>query len=95
MLMLKRDWPGAFRRTVNGQRLSFLPGEPVDLPEEQKLALAEDIGPALVPCDEQGKPVKFSEDDLKRLRLKAEKARAAARAAAGGQPKAEGRAAKS
>lgn len=63
-VMLKKTWPGNFRRTVRdaeGQPrrvLEFAPGAPVELTEEEAAAVADDIGPALVPVmlDEKQRP---------------------------------------
>jgi hypothetical protein len=61
-VMLKRDWPGTFRRTVaSGKRstvLNFEPGVPVELTGSQLDSLKSDIGVALMPCerDEKGLP---------------------------------------
>lgn len=58
-VMLKRTWPGGFRRTITiGKKgketkktLEFLPGVPVDLSAAEVEALRSDIGVALVPVD--------------------------------------------
>ena len=50
-VMLKRDWPGPFRRGG----LVFEPGMPVDLTPEQAEAVKDALGPALeyIAVDEQ------------------------------------------
>ena len=61
-VMLKRDWPNTFRRTVRTgktpQVLTFKPGEPVELNAKQIEALKADIGVCLMPVerDAKGKP---------------------------------------
>lgn len=53
LLMLHPAWPGSFRRTVRhedqpGVVYVFEPGDPVEVPEADCLALAGDVGKALV-----------------------------------------------
>lgn len=65
-VMLKRNWPGNFRRTIiigkKGKEtkkvLEFSPGLPVDLTAAEVEALRPDIGIALLPVDfdEKGRP---------------------------------------
>jgi hypothetical protein len=65
-VMLKRNWPGNFRRTITiGKKgketkkvLEFSPGLPVDLTAAEVEALRPDIGIALLPVDfdEKGRP---------------------------------------
>jgi hypothetical protein len=58
-VMLKRNWPGNFRRTITiGKKgketkkvLEFSPGVPVDLTAAEVEALRPDIGIALLPVD--------------------------------------------
>lgn len=60
-VMLKRDWPAAFRRTVGTGRslvrMVFEPGVPVEVNQKQFESLKADIGIALLPCerDEKGR----------------------------------------
>lgn len=58
-LMLKRDWPSTFRRTVASgkktQVLTFAPGEPVEVDARQIEALRPDIGVCLVPVERDAK----------------------------------------
>lgn len=58
-VMLKRDWPNSFNRTItigkNKTRLRFEPGEPVELNSKQIEALKPDIGVALMPCERDSK----------------------------------------
>ena len=65
-VMLKRNWPGNFRRTITiGKKgketkkvLEFSPGLPVDLTAAEVEALRPDLGIALLPVDfdEKGRP---------------------------------------
>jgi len=58
-VMLKKDWPGNFRRTITtGKKgketkhvLEFSPGIPVDLSAAEVEAIRPDIGIALLPVD--------------------------------------------
>lgn len=58
-VMLKRSWPGNFRRTVTekvrgkdvSRTLEFSPGVPVDLSPAEVDLLRSDIGLALEPVD--------------------------------------------
>jgi hypothetical protein len=58
-VMLKKNWPANFRRTITtGKKgkevkstLEFSPGVPVDLSAAEVEALRSDIGVALVPVD--------------------------------------------
>jgi hypothetical protein len=58
-VMLKRNWPGNFRRTITiGKKgketkkvLEFSPGLPVDLTAAEVEAIRPDIGIALLPVD--------------------------------------------
>lgn len=93
-VMLRRDWPGVFHRTVfrpKGKqlvavkRLEFSPGVAVELEGEHELkAVAADIGKALLPVvlDEKQRPkvVQLEEDELEETvnRASAEEAGAAA-----------------
>jgi len=64
--MLKRDWPGSFRRTITSKvkgkevrkTLEFSPGVPVDLTPSEVEALRSDIGAALHPTelDDKARP---------------------------------------
>lgn len=67
IVMLKRSWPGNFRRTITvkgrgGKEtkrvLEFSPGVPVDLTAEEVEAMMPDIGTALQPVelDEKARP---------------------------------------
>ena len=55
-VMLRRDWPANFRRTIrddNGLELGvmhFVPGEPVEVEGDQLKGIRKDIGAALVWC---------------------------------------------
>lgn len=57
LVMLKKTWPGGFRRNVRDvggkivRTLEFLPGEPLDVPPEDCTAIAADIGKALSYCE--------------------------------------------
>ncbi len=61
-VMLHKNWPGTFRRTVtvNGKKrqLAFSPGEPVQLKPAEVAELRADIGAALQPVeiDSKGRP---------------------------------------
>lgn len=67
-IMLRRNWPGPFQRTVraaNGEvieRLTFNPGEPVELTDQQAQACAKDIGHALVLVDLDRDKLRARED---------------------------------
>lgn len=67
-VMLRRDWPNTFRRTiVSGKkttRLAFVSGQPVELNAAQIEALKADIGVALIPCerDKKGKCRMITDD---------------------------------
>lgn len=50
LVVLKKSWPGPFRRTVLGEQLAFTPGDPVPVDAETAKALAPDIGKALDFC---------------------------------------------
>ena len=73
-VMLKRNWPGGFRRTITlGKKgkeikktLDFLPGVPVDLSAAEVEALRSDIGVALVPVDfdEKARPRVITDEVL-------------------------------
>ena len=60
LVMLRRDWPANFRRTVTISKKSmsyeFVPGVPVELDGRTIEAMKRDIGKALLPCevDERG-----------------------------------------
>ena len=60
LVMLRRDWPANFRRTVTIGKKSmsyeFVPGIPVELDGRTIEAMKRDIGKALLPCevDERG-----------------------------------------
>lgn len=59
-VMLKRDWPGQFRRTVRiGKKtpevLVFTPGEAVELDAKQLDAVKADIGVCLMPVERDAK----------------------------------------
>jgi hypothetical protein len=56
-VMCKRSWGSTFNRTINGNRKSFPPGEPVELANKEIESIADDLGKALVPVeqDERGK----------------------------------------
>lgn len=65
-VMLRRDWPGPFQRTIKPDpankstwtTLYFQPGAPVDLDAATIDLLKDDIGKALLPVafDEKGRP---------------------------------------
>lgn len=71
-VMLKRNWPGNFRRTITiGKKgketkkvLEFSPGVPVELTAQEVDALRSDIGPALQPIefDEKARPRVISDE---------------------------------
>ena len=58
-VMLKRDWPSTFRRTVRNVKkpnmLEFNPGEPVELNAKELEAVKADIGVCLMPCERDAK----------------------------------------
>lgn len=67
-VMLPRDWPNKFRRTIEikgkSRVMEFLPGVPVDLKTAEVEALRNDIGPILLPImrDARNKPRVIRED---------------------------------
>lgn len=71
-VMLKKNWPGDFRRTVTGGKkgkeyrktLVFKPGEPVDLSAADLEGVRADIGIALLPVgfDEKARPRPITDD---------------------------------
>lgn len=71
-VMLKRTWPGNFRRTITiGKKgketkrvLEFSPGVPVELTPSEVDALRSDIGVALQPVefDEKARPRVISDE---------------------------------
>lgn len=71
-VMLKKNWPGMFRRTITtGKKgkevrrtLEFAPGVPVDLTLSEIDALRGDIGTALTPVefDEKARPRVITDD---------------------------------
>lgn len=67
-VMLKRDWPGNFRRSVrdpNGEivhQYEFAPGLPVEIEPGHEKSLAGDIGKALIEVNAIGKSIKGRED---------------------------------
>lgn len=71
-VMLKKNWPGNFRRTITtGKKgketkrvLEFTPGEPVELTPAEVDALRSDIGVALQPVefDEKARPRVITDD---------------------------------
>ena len=73
-VMLKRNWPGNFRRTIttgkkgkeNKRVLEFMPGVPVDLSAAEVEALRSDIGVVLVPVDfdEKNRPRVITDEVL-------------------------------
>ena len=69
LVMLKRDWPGKFRRTIGEgkktQVLEFLPGVAVDLTAKQIDGIKGDLGRALMPATRDGrKKVRVITDDV-------------------------------
>jgi len=66
-----------FRRTVNGEQHTFHKGQPVDITNEDTLfGLLDEIGAALVLCDENGKP-DLVETDKVLMQITEEKLQAA------------------
>ena len=71
-VMLKKDWPGNFRRTITiGKKgkevkkvLEFTPGVPVELTPAEIEAVRPDIGVALQPIefDEKARPRVISDE---------------------------------
>ena len=71
-VMLKKNWPANFRRTIaNGKKgketkrvLEFTPGVPVELTAAEVDALRSDIGVALQPVefDEKARPRVITDD---------------------------------
>jgi hypothetical protein len=64
-LMLKKNWPGTFQRTIRGQDgvalrvVEFSPGVPVEITDQTEIdVLSKDVGPALleVKVDKKGLP---------------------------------------
>lgn len=58
LLMLRKNWQGkSFHRRAGGEVLEFEPGEPLEVDGELLVALAPDVGRALVPVakDKRGK----------------------------------------
>ena len=55
LVMLRRDWPANFRRTVmvgkKTVQYEFVPGIPVELDGRTIEAMKRDIGKALLPCE--------------------------------------------
>lgn len=72
LVMLKRDWPGNFRRTITEKvrgkdvkrTLEFSPGVPVELTNAEIKAVLPDIGIALLPVelDEKARPRVITDD---------------------------------
>lgn len=70
--MLKKNWPGTFRRTITigkkgketKKQMVFEPGVPVELSSAEAEALRPDIGIALVPIefDEKARPRVITDD---------------------------------
>jgi hypothetical protein len=59
-LMLRKDWPGKFRRTIKlsekkREVLEFVPGVPVELNARQIDGVKGDIGTALYPVERDGR----------------------------------------
>lgn len=58
-VMLKRDWPGTFRRTVRNAKkpylMAFEPGQPVELNAKELEAVKADIGVCLMPVERDAK----------------------------------------
>lgn len=71
-VMLRRDWPGNFRRTIHTGKgkgaktkvLEFTPGVAVEISPDDARAMKSDIGPALlaVEMDEKARPRVISEE---------------------------------
>lgn len=71
-VMLKRNWPANFRRTISigkkgkeiKRQLEFSPGVPVELTAAEVEALRSDIGVALQPIefDEKARPRVISDE---------------------------------
>jgi hypothetical protein len=67
-VMLKKNWPGNFRRTIgppqDRRQLEFAPGVPVDLTAAEVDMLQADIGIALMPVDfdEKARPRVITDD---------------------------------
>ncbi len=67
-VMLKKNWPGNFRRTIgppqDRRQLEFAPGVPVDLTAAEVDMLRADIGIALMPVDfdEKARPRIITDD---------------------------------
>jgi hypothetical protein len=67
-VMLKKDWPATFRRTIgppkDRRQMEFTPGVPVDLTAAEVDMLRADIGIALMPVDfdEKARPRVITDD---------------------------------
>lgn len=68
-VMLKRNWPGVFRRTIETRKgepetLEFKPGVPVNLTAKQVKLLTKEIGTAIFPVemDPKERPKAILED---------------------------------
>lgn len=68
-VMLKRNWPGVFRRTIETRKgepetLEFKPGVPVNLTARQVKLLTKEIGTAIFPVemDPKERPKAILED---------------------------------
>lgn len=68
LVMLKKDWPGTFRRNVRDaagaitETLKFEPGVPEEVPYDKLPAIAGDLFKSLFPITlNNGKPVEIEE----------------------------------
>jgi len=55
-VMLRRTWPGNFRRTIQtgkgeSKQIVFTPGEPVELTKKEIEAIGADLGVSLLPVE--------------------------------------------
>lgn len=86
-VMCRRDWQGPFHRTINGVRTAFPPGEPIKVDGSDLKFVANDLGKALIPMDQDEKGIlrplpkeaipKIVADILEDAKLEAETAPAA------------------
>ncbi len=73
LVMLKKDWPGTFRRSIRDDKgkiistLEFNPGEPVDISYDQLPAIEKDMFHALLPVtvDAKGHIVPIEEAEFR------------------------------
>lgn len=56
-VMCKRTWGSTFHRTIDGVRVAFPPGEPIEVPSSGLKAIVADLGHSLIPMEKDGNGV--------------------------------------